>query len=286
MTHAILADWRSAPIGGKLRATLGFLEKLTLSPKAVGPKDVAALRVAGLNDSAIRDATYVCVGFNIITRIADALDFTVPPPEVFTSSAKFLLIFGYDMLSGVQLEKIWPSWRPERSRADHIGDDESLTTGEAMADAYAGKLKRLEEAVLFGPGALDPAVRRVASAAGELPGVPGSYVKKVWQRAHEITSEDIAALRQIGYSEDQIFELTVSASLGAGLVRLESALSALCYEHSPLSADIVANQDDDRLPMRKYGADSLMLATPATGNSEPKAGYEVMRMLTPPPSNE
>ncbi len=139
--------------------------------------------------------------------------------------------------------------------------------------------------MLFGPGVLDPAVRKVASVAGELPGVPGSYVKKVWQRAHEITSEDVAALRQIGYSEDQIFELTVSAALGAGLARLQSALSALCSEHPPLSSEIVPNQEDDCFPIKKYGPDSLMLATPATGNSEPKAGYDEKRIDTPPPSN-
>jgi alkylhydroperoxidase family enzyme len=267
LTHAILTDWRSAPISGKLRAALGFLEKLTLSPKTVGPEDVAALRVAGLNDPAIRDAIYVCVGFNIIARIADALAFTVPPPEVFASNVKPLLIFGYDILSGVQLRKIWRTWRPDRRRGDHIADDESLTTSEAMTDAYAGKLKRLTERVIFGPGSLDPEVRNVACVGGELPGVPGAYVQRVWQRAHEITNEDISALRQFGYSEDQIFELTVSAALGAGLVRLESALTALCYEHSPQSADIVANEDEDCLRMRKYGADSSMLATTATGNS-------------------
>jgi len=244
---------------------LGFLEKLTLFPKAVGPEDMAALRVAGLNDPEIRDATYVCVGFNIITRIADALDFEVPPPKAFIRSSKFLLIFGYDILSGVRLRGI-ASGRPHRKRDDHIGHDETLTSGEARASAYADKLKRLEETVLFGPGALNPLVRKVASVAGELPGVLGSYVKKVWERADEITSEEIAALRQIGYSEDQIFELTVSAALGAGLFRLESALSALCYEHSHLPADIVANQAEDCLPIRKYGPDSLMLATPATGN--------------------
>ena len=86
--------------------------------------------------------------------------------------------------------------------------------------------------MIFGPGALDPAVRKAASIAGEIPGVPGLYVKKVWQRAHEITSDDITELLQIGYSEDQIFELTVSTALGAGLDRLESVLSALENEHS------------------------------------------------------
>src|SRR5205814_180877 len=165
------------------------------------------------------------------------------------------------------------------------GEDEALKTGDGVSDAYVGKLKRLEKAVLFGPGVLDPAVRKLASVAGELPGVPGSYVKKVWQRAHEITSEDVAALRQIGYSEDQIFELTVSAALGAGLARLQSALSALCSEHPPLSSEIVPNQEDDCFPIKKYGPDPLMLATPATGNSEPKAGYDEKRIDTPLPSN-
>jgi alkylhydroperoxidase family enzyme len=239
LTKAILSDWRSAPIDGKLRATLGFLEKLTLFPKAVGREDMAALRVAGLNDPPIRDATYVCVGFNIITRIADALDFEVPPPKAFIRSSKFLLIFGYDILSGIRLRSIG-NWRPRRRRNNHIGHDETLTTGGTTADPYADKLKRLDETVLLAPGVLDPAVRKVASVAGELPRALGSYVQKVWERANEITSEDMAALRQIGYSEDQIFELTISAALGAGLVRLESALSALCYEHPSPSADIVA----------------------------------------------
>jgi hypothetical protein len=152
-------------------------------------------------------------------------------------------------------------WRRHRRRDDHIGRDETLTADEAIADAYASKMKRLKETVLNGPGVLDPAVRKVASIAGELPPVPGSYVQKVWEHAREITSEDIAAVRQIGYSEDQIFELTISVALGAGLFRLESALSALCYKHSPLPADIVANQDDHCLTKKKYGTDSLMPAT-------------------------
>ena len=214
-----------------MRATLGFLEKLTLSPKEIWPEDVAVLRVEGLADAAIRDAIYVCVGFNIINRIADALDFSVPPPKVFVSGAKFLLIFGYQMLSGAQLVRIGRR-RAVRTRHDQMKNTNALVTSEGLADPYISKLKRLEEAVIFGPGTLDPAVRRAASVADEIPGVPGSYVNKVWQRAHEIASEDIAALRQIGYSEDQVFELTVSAALGAGLLRLEAALSALGYEHS------------------------------------------------------
>jgi alkylhydroperoxidase family enzyme len=97
----------------------------------------------------------------------------------------------------------------------------------AVDDPYASRVKRLKETVLSWPGALEPAVREAACLAAELPDALGPYVRKVAKRAYEVTDKDVAVLRQTGYSEDQIFEATVSAALGAGLVRLESGLSAL-----------------------------------------------------------
>ena len=41
------------------------------------------------------------------------------------------------------------------------------------------------------------------------------------------TDNDIEALRQTGYSEDAIFEITISAALGAATARLARGLSAL-----------------------------------------------------------
>ena len=88
-------DWRTAPIDEKLRATLGFLEKVTLAPGAVGPDDVAPLRAAGVSEQAIEDALYVCAYFNIIDRLADAFDFYVPSAEAFAQRAGMLLEHGY-----------------------------------------------------------------------------------------------------------------------------------------------------------------------------------------------
>ena len=45
--------------------------------------------------------------------------------------------------------------------------------------------------------------------------------------AYRTTDQDIVALRTAGYSEDAIFEITLSAALGAGLARLERGLAAL-----------------------------------------------------------
>lgn len=77
----MLEDWLTAPVSEKLRVTLGFLEKLTMAPGDVGPADVEPLRASGLSDEAIEDAILVCALFNVIDRVADALDFEVPETQ-------------------------------------------------------------------------------------------------------------------------------------------------------------------------------------------------------------
>jgi alkylhydroperoxidase family enzyme len=89
----VLADWRTAPIDDKLKAMLGYLEKLTLSPEAIQPADVAALRAVGISKEAMIEAIYVCALFNIVDRLADALNFEIPPS--FIGQAKTLLKRGY-----------------------------------------------------------------------------------------------------------------------------------------------------------------------------------------------
>ena len=91
----MLEDWRTAPIDPKLRATVGFLEKLTLAPADVRPADLEPLRTAGVSDAAIEDAIQVCVLFNIYDRIADALGFELPGPDGYAASGRSLLRRGY-----------------------------------------------------------------------------------------------------------------------------------------------------------------------------------------------
>src|SRR5436190_10684026 len=76
--EAVLADYRSAPIDARLRGTLAFLEKLTLSPATVGEADLAEARAAGVSDESLEEAVRVCFLFGTIDRIADALDFELP----------------------------------------------------------------------------------------------------------------------------------------------------------------------------------------------------------------
>ncbi len=91
----MLADWHTAPLDPKLRATLGFLEKLTLAPTKVGPADVKPLRAAGVTDEAVEDAIHVCVLFNIYDRLADSLSFHLPGPDGYAASGRSLMRRGY-----------------------------------------------------------------------------------------------------------------------------------------------------------------------------------------------
>jgi alkylhydroperoxidase family enzyme len=88
-------------------------------------------------------------------------------------------------------------------------------------------VRRLADAVLTGSGTLDPSIRRAAAEGADAPEALRGYLDKVARHAYKVTDEDTEALRAAGYSEDQIFEATVSCALGACLRRLGAGLSAI-----------------------------------------------------------
>ena len=97
LTRKVLADYKTAPIDDKLRATLALLEKMTLRPDELGPEDVRAVLALGVSKDAVRDALHVAYLFNIYDRLADTLGWDVPSEEsgAYRSSAKTLLGRGY-----------------------------------------------------------------------------------------------------------------------------------------------------------------------------------------------
>lgn len=99
VVEAVLADWRTAPVSGRLRAALGFLEKLTLHPEAIGPEDVAPLRTAGLTPRAIEEVILVCFHFSLIDRLADAFDFYVPTETQRRKATRLIRRLGYALTS-------------------------------------------------------------------------------------------------------------------------------------------------------------------------------------------
>jgi threonine synthase len=53
------------------------------------------------------------------------------------------------------------------------------------------------------------------------------YLDKVRDEAYQVTDADVQALKDAAFSDDEIFEQTVSAAVAAGLHRLERGLACL-----------------------------------------------------------
>lgn len=70
-------------------------------------------------------------------------------------------------------------------------------------------------------------LRAAARPDRPVPPAMEEYVDKVRRHAYRITDADVASLRAHGYSEDEIFEQTVSTAVAAGLARLEAALGVV-----------------------------------------------------------
>lgn len=88
-------------------------------------------------------------------------------------------------------------------------------------------IEALRGAVLDGPGATAPTVRRAAFRGDEVPGGIVAYVDKVRHHAYKVTDADVEALRAAGWSDDAIFEVTVATALGAALSRRDRARRAM-----------------------------------------------------------
>jgi alkylhydroperoxidase family enzyme len=100
-----------------------------------------------------------------------------------------------------------------------------------MAGALIGAHRTvMNYRLLAGMTRYDSLVERLRQAAQpdrQAPPDFAPYLGKVRRNAYEVTDEDIQALKDAGYSEDVIFEQTVSVAVAAGLERLEAGLKVL-----------------------------------------------------------
>ena len=91
----VLADYKTAKISEKLRATLALLEKLTLTPDALTAADVRPVLALGVSREALVDAFYVAFLFNTYDRLADTLGWELPDRRYYAKAGQFLLKKGY-----------------------------------------------------------------------------------------------------------------------------------------------------------------------------------------------
>lgn len=95
-----------------------------------------------------------------------------------------------------------------------------------MTDPHASLRDRVLDSVINGPGVSDAGIRRAAAEGTGVPADLQPLVDKIHRHAYKVTDEDMARA-QAKYGDDQMFEIVVSAALGASRKRLLAGLKAL-----------------------------------------------------------
>jgi uncharacterized peroxidase-related enzyme len=70
----------------RVDAALDFLAAFAAGPDMIEASHIDALRRSGVPESGIRDLAQIAFSFCLINRVADALEFAVPPPAQFARS--------------------------------------------------------------------------------------------------------------------------------------------------------------------------------------------------------
>ena len=97
-----------------------------------------------------------------------------------------------------------------------------IVTDDPHAELRDAALER----VLHGPGESDPSLRSAAANGTGVPDDLQPLVTRIHHHAYKVTDEEIATL-QARYGDDRMFEIIVSAALGASRKRLVAGLKAL-----------------------------------------------------------
>ncbi|GAF50132.1 carboxymuconolactone decarboxylase family protein [Rhodococcus wratislaviensis] len=180
----------------QLAAVREFLDTTTRTPDRA---DIAG--VADLPEQALLEALRVNLVWNIVNRLANAFGFTLREGQLH-SGTRSLHRFGYRF--------------PGFLLADGEKPDDS---GDVVVN--------LRHSVLDRPATTDPALRIAAAAGDPLPEPWQTYAATVRDASYTITDTDIRRLLAAGPTEDQIFEVTVAAAVGAALESFDAGMSAL-----------------------------------------------------------
>lgn len=95
-----------------------------------------------------------------------------------------------------------------------------------MNDPHAALRDAALASVLSGPAQSEPATRRSAAKNEAVPADLQMLVAKVHAHAYRVTDDDVAAAQK-KFGDDKLFEVIVSAAMGASKLRLDAGLKAL-----------------------------------------------------------
>jgi alkylhydroperoxidase family enzyme len=96
------------------------------------------------------------------------------------------------------------------------------------SEQHREAFEALQAAILGADDAVTSAeVRLAAAERGDVPERFAAYVDTIHDHAYQVSDRTLTDLRAAGASEDEVFEVTLSAAFGAARARLEAGLAAL-----------------------------------------------------------
>jgi AhpD family alkylhydroperoxidase len=179
----------------QLRAVREFVDVITMTPDRIHSAVVAAVP-----EHALLEALRVNLVWNIVNRLANAFGFMLREGQL-RSGTRALHRFGY------------------RFPGFLLADGKTTDHGDVVAN--------LRHAVLDAPATTSPALRTATAAGDAVPEPWLSYAATVRDASYTITDTDIDRLTAAGHTEDEIFEVTVAAAVGAALHSFDAARHAL-----------------------------------------------------------
>ena len=97
--------------------------------------------------------------------------------------------------------------------------------------------RALVDRILNGEGRASPEQRARAFNNADISPPLDALIGKVATRPAQVTNADFAAAKASGFSEDQLFELVISAAVGQSSRRYEAGLAALAEATADGEAD-------------------------------------------------
>lgn len=97
ITTERLDNWRNAGFEPRIVATLDLLEKMTLAPNSITADDIVNMRAKGISNNAIMDALHVGFLFNLVNRLANALDYNYGTEADALKAATIINRFQYNL---------------------------------------------------------------------------------------------------------------------------------------------------------------------------------------------
>jgi alkylhydroperoxidase family enzyme len=209
LVDAVVRDHNFVQLRAGISEILSVLERLTLEPQALIAQDMGDVLEAGVSPAGIEQAVLAAgFMFNYQNRMADAMGADIPRDKL-DQVARMLDLAG----------------------RRHLRNYRSQGEMRAYAGEIPTEVKSLYKSICFGDGDSPSHLRRsivggamrslgLSVETSRMPDSLVPYVASVIQDATKVTDEHIRELLALGWSEEEVFEVTVAASFGAAYGRL------------------------------------------------------------------